>query len=324
MNIQALFGELERDAGISQEGRVYRRLLPNSGFDLRLEVVKSTKRHRLTVGAQPVGNDGVFAEMRGLLVLSELEPGRLVVELIEPSLDQLFNALITDLLGVFSMSPSNANPVIITIDRLNLWRRLFSDSLAEGLTPELQRGLFCELVCLRDVFIPVMQASLAIGSWLAPHHSTQDFQTDAVAIEVKSRFRRGNTTVRISSEDQLEPGTRQLFLIVFSLDTGGSESLNDMADSIVKSLADSPSAQMAFSDSLKLYGYLDLHREKYEQLKYSSTLMCFAVGVGFPRILASDLAQGVTNVNYDVDLSACVPFTVSLESITAILGGIGG
>lgn len=324
MSIQDIFGELERDAGISQESRVFRRLLPDSDFDLRLEVVKSTNRHRFSVGCQPNQNDKVFAEMRGLLVISELETGRLVVELIEPRLDQLFNALIADLLGVFSVSSNTANSIRITIDRLNLWRRLFSDSLAEGLTPELQRGLFCELLCLRDVFLPVMQASLAIDSWLAPYNSTQDFQTDAVAIEVKSRFRRGNTTVRISSEDQLEPGAKRLFLLVFSLDTGGNASLNDMADSILESLSDSPIAQMSFSDSLKLYGYLDVHREKYEQPKYSSTLTCFAVEVGFPKILASDLEQGITNVNYDLDLSACVPFTVSLDSIISLLGGTGG
>jgi len=321
LNIRALLEELEGDSQGSEAGYLYRRLLPETAFDVRLEFVVDGKRHRLVVGDTKGRNAPPIAEMRGLIVVHDQESARLIVELTEPRLGQLFAALIGDLLDAIKALRPDADPVQTVMERLALWRRLFADSVLEGLTPEMQRGLFCELSCLRDFALQCLAPATAVASWVAPQLSPQDFHTSNVAIEVKSRFRKANSSVRISSEEQLDASDRALFLVVYSLDIGDGASLIELVDSLLDSLAGTPIAQLNLSDLLIRYGFLDMHRTLYAAPRYVGTSTCYAVRDGFPRIVPDDLEPGVMRVAYDIDLAACVPFTVSSDEILRVMGG---
>jgi hypothetical protein len=324
LSIQALFEELDRDTANLLGGHLYRRLLPESRFDVRIEVRATDKHHRFVVGDAKGHYSQAVTDMKGLSVLMDEHEHLLVVELVEPRLSQLFTALVEDLLHSLRNLPPEGDPAEAVLDRLALWRRLFSDSQLDGLTSEEQRGLFCELCCLRDFALQALDASSAVASWVAPNNSSQDFRSAQTAIEVKSRFRKGNTRVRISSEEQLEHKDKPLFLVVYALDTGEGLSLNEMVDSLVDRLSPSTAAHLAFRDSLIRYGYLQIHRDRYAGPRYKASPACYRVAEDFPRIVRIDLRAGVTRVAYDIDLSTCVPFVVPTEDVIASLGGRHG
>lgn len=314
-----MFDELERDSAGAQEGQLYRRLLPQSPFDVRVELVVANRSRRFVVAGRSASPPASVAEMRGLFVAFDTGRSSLVVELLEPRLNQLFSALVADLTALLQAASAISDPVAIVLERLALWRRLFSDSVLEGLTLEQQRGLFCELLCLKEEFIPALGASRAVSSWLAPFGSARDFKIGPIAVEVKSRFRKGNTSVRISSEEQLASDDHSLFLLVYALDSGQGESLNQLVDACMMSLGDAPAVQLQFSDALVRWGYLDVHRMKYDQPLYTATVACFDVSEGFPRITPEDLRPGVLRVAYDVDLAACMQFSVAADSVREII-----
>ena len=89
-------------------------------------------------------------------------------------------------------------------------------------------------------------------------------------------------------------------------------------------LSEVPATQIAFSDALIRYGYLDLHRSRYDKPTFTAIPSFFEVTDGFPMILPEALDQGVVNVTYDLELVACLPFGVSHDDVLSSLGGING
>lgn len=248
----------------------------------------------------------------------------LTLDLSDDRLSELYYGLLEDLMSVLDRTKPEASPVATVVDRLTLWRRLFSESANDGLSPEEQRGLFCELICLRDVILKRLPPSDSVAMWKSPLRASQDFFNESVVIEVKSRFRKGSSHVRISSENQLVRGPRRLFLAVYALDSGSGCSLNALVAEISEVLSEAPAAQIAFADALIRYGYLDVHRSRYDQPTFTVSPSYFEVKDGFPMILPETLDHGVVNVAYDLDLVACVPFGASHNDILRSLGGIDG
>ena len=321
MRASTHFQELEQDSPDSGAELVYRRMLPESAFDVRLEVASRSRHWRFVVGGTKAPSSHAPAEMRGLIVSIDPTSGQLVVELADDRLKDLFTALVEDLVSVISKLDTNKAAVPATLERLALWRRLFSDLIESGLSPEQQRGLFAELQCLRGIAIPATDPLTAVEAWTGPFESAQDFRTDKAAIEVKSRLRKGDTTVRISSESQLDPSDKPLFLAVYSLDAGRGISLNDMVEAAHDSLAGSMAAQVGFADALLRYGYLEIHPQRYDQPRYTELPSFFEVSGRFPRIHPDQLDHGILRVSYDLELTDCVPFEVSAEALIDALRG---
>jgi hypothetical protein len=305
-------------------GIVYRRVLPNSPFDVRIEIRATDRRKRFTISAIGHALPESIADMRGLSVTVDTAGQNLTLDLADDRLSELYYGLLEDLLTVLDRSKPGSSPVATVVERLTLWRRLFSESANDGLSPEEQRGLFCELICLRDVILKRLPPSDSVAMWKSPLRASQDFFNESVAIEVKSRFRKGNTHVRISSENQLVRGPRRLFLAVYALDSGSGCSLNALVAEILEVLSEAPVAQIAFADSLIRYGYIEVHRSRYDQTTYTASPSFFEVKEGFPMILPEALDQGVINVAYDLELVACVPFGTSHDEVLSSLGGIDG
>lgn len=90
------------------------------------------------------------------------------------------------------------------------------------------RGLFAEIVFLMELIDRQMSSGAAVEAWLGPERSHQDFMFGNTAVEVKSLSGAERSSVRISSEDQLESLNDALFLRVYRL-----SSLADAARSTV-------------------------------------------------------------------------------------------
>jgi hypothetical protein len=326
VSAEEVFQGLESDAKQEGGGYVYRRVLPQSPFDVRLEVVAPTGSRRMcvSVSSPPVLETG--KRTRGFVTAYTAEEGVFRIELKDVRFAPLFSALVDNFLLALAEAKPGTDPSEIVLDRLVLWQRLFEELSFDGLSDEAQRGLFAELRFLRDTLLPIVGAASAVLAWQAPDRTSKDFAHAGVAVEVKSRFKKASASVRISSEDQLDQAGFELILAVLTLDSEAheGETLPTLVKSLRASLASSIAAISRFDDRLLRAGYLDAHEDYYGGTTYVATASYFSVRDGFPRLIRADLPPGVSHVVYDVDLAALAPFAIGLDTLRNHIRGENG
>ena len=173
------------------------------------------------------------------------------------------------------------------------------------------QGEIGELHVLRLLYQDTLPQVAAVDAWCGPDDSHQDFIFGNRAIEVKSLSGRERSTVRISSEDQLESLADELFLLTQRLssqpDAGQALSLNGIVGLIDSELADADAIEQ-FADKLAGMGYVPL--AEYDAPRFIvGGLQGYRVTDGFPRLIRSELPPGITKVSYDVMLEAIAPFS---------------
>lgn len=211
----------------------------------------------------------------------------------------------------------SATALAVTLAHLRRWKAFLSGRNARLLSPEEIRGLFAELHILRLLYKDTLTQSAAVDAWCGPDNSHQDFIFSNRAIEVKSLSGRERSAFRISSEDQLESLSDELFLLVQRLisqpDTGSGLSLNNMVELIDSELTDADAIEQ-FSDKLTGMGYVPLG--EYDTPRFiASGFQGYRVTDGFPRLIRSELPIGIAKVSYEVLLEAVAPFSCDAAEI---------
>ncbi|RKQ57835.1 putative PD-(D/E)XK family protein DUF4420 [Vogesella indigofera] len=235
----------------------------------------------------------------------------LLFRLTSPELTQLFTWLCQDLVEAGRRVVDPARPVAVLMKRFANWQRLMASG-HNGLMDENRiRGLCGELLFLEQQLLPVFGGLASVTGWVGPERAHQDFQMCDKAWEIKT-IRPGSTTVRISSEHQLDSKARPIELVVVSLADLQSSSpdgftLNRLADRLYESLAGDLEAQDLFLQRLAAYGYI--RRPEYDSRYYRVTACeAYVAGDGFPALAPSGLPSFISQVTYDLDLAGCKPY----------------
>lgn len=223
----------------------------------------------------------------------------------------LFLGLCETLIGSLRDVADPATALAVALAHLRRWKAFLAGRNARLLSPEEIRGLFGELHVLRLLYQDTLPQVTAVDAWCGPDDSHQDFIFGNRAIEVKSLSGRERSTVRISSEDQLESLADELFLLTQRLssqpDAGQALSLNGIVGLIDSELADADAIEQ-FADKLAGIGYVPL--AEYDAPRFIvGGLRGYRVTDGFPRLIRSELPPGITKVSYDVMLEAIAPFS---------------
>lgn len=223
----------------------------------------------------------------------------------------LFLGLCETLISSLREVADPATALAVALAHLRRWKAFLAGRNARLLSPEEVRGLFGELHVLRLLYQDTLPKPETIDAWCGPDDSHQDFIFSNRAIEVKSLSGRERSTVRISSEDQLESLADELFLLTQRLssqpDAGQALSLNGIVELIDSELSDADSIEQ-FADKLAGMGYVPL--AEYDAPRFIiSGLQGYRVTNGFPRLIRSELPPGITRVSYDIKFEAIAPFS---------------
>lgn len=223
----------------------------------------------------------------------------------------LFLGLCETLISSLKDVADPAAALAVALAHLRRWKAFLAGRNARVLSPEEIRGLFGELHVLRLLYKDTLPQFAAVDAWCGPDDSHQDFIFGDRAIEVKSLSGRERSTVRISSEDQLESLADELFLLTQRLssqsDAEQALSLNGIVGLIDSELADADAIEQ-FADKLAGVGYVPL--AEYDAPRFIvGGLQGYRVTDGFPRLIRSELPPGITKVSYDVMLEAIAPFS---------------
>lgn len=247
------------------------------------------------------------------------------IECLESSLEAPFALLASQ---VISHLASGATPSKACMDAVLEFRRLLSRN--GGLLPSEDEilGLVGELLLLRRL---VSASPHLWQGWNGPLGAARDYSWGDIDIEAKASRMAGESRLTVNGLDQLEPEEGRELLIhhsVLSENPVGTIDVPSLAEEIRGHTSDPEGFDTRLADA----GYLIAQRELW--LEHRFTLHgshMYRVSDDFPRIRKSDfpdgsLPAGVSKLRYDVLLSNCSNFRLSISEeeslITAVAGSV--
>jgi Putative PD-(D/E)XK family member, (DUF4420) len=250
--------------------------------------------------------NGISVDLRG----ADAGQQHLVLTL-EKEIDRdLFEGLCRTLVVALEHASDSASSLAVALTHIRRWKMFLSGRGARHLSPEEVRGLFTELIFLQELSTSQDSIAIAVEAWLGPDKSHQDFIYGNTAVEVKSLSGAERSTVRISSEDQLESLNDQLFLRIYRLSilphAAKARSLNAIVAEIEETIHDSETLAN-FQRKLVAYGYAPL-AEYDEPLFVVSDVCSYRVDNEFPRLVRSRLSAGLARVSYDLELESIAAY----------------
>ena len=199
--------------------------------------------------------------------------------------------------------------------RIEKWRDFFNNPASNRLSEKMVIGLFGELSFIKELH----ECGIDIASdlWNGPLKSAQDFQGESVAVEVKTSASNSLESVHISSEIQLDNTDREaLFLVGYRVERNdvSGKTLPDLIRMISELLSEQQKAR--FNANLICLGYAVEDDCLYNKRYSIKERQCYKIQDEFPKIIRSDLPQGVIDINYKLLLQTCSDFKVDFEEIT--------
>ena len=303
-------------------GYLNRRILHESNRDLCLAIEKPSGVRIFMMYVDPTSIDKnmVFPASGGFEVRRMIFQGddRIALQLIlaNSRYKDIFTALVQDIAENIAFITVEADAVQMLANRLRRWQLFLEKHDLEGLSEEVQHGLYGELWFLRQVVIPHVGLS-SLRYWLGPEGANQDFSFEDCAVEVKTTVSQNPQKLSISNENQLdEARLNTLFLMHLSLDIrANGETLPEMVESLRVILGKDLFSGDLFEKRLFQIGYLNIHAPKYSETSYKyRTSSYFKIEKDFPRIIPN-LKQGVVQVRYSVEISACRPYVIAESEV---------
>lgn len=283
--------------------------------------------------AAPVLAVSELPHLRGIEVLPRpvsADRPALVFRLLDSQQRDIFRQLCEDIVAAGAHAASEMEAVRASVRRTWRWHHLLRGGTDRRLSPEEQKGLIGELHVLRTILLARLSARDALTAWVGPLGAAKDFEIGTLCIEAKARRGTSNPHVMISSELQLDPGgCSSLYLHVTDVarEPAGAENGRTLHEHVAEVIAAIGGPDAPASDRLEQLLLAAGYRpdDDYSDCRWSiGETRIFTVGEEFPRITASELVQGVTEVRYSVALSACEPFVVDPEELRITVGAVNG
>lgn len=283
----------------------------------------------LEVGKEAIPPRALLPYTRGFLVTSEaLDPGRtgktrLLLSLTEERYRDVFLALTEDLLRHLERTKSASEAVQELLARLSRWQTFLKQHDPEGLSLTERRGLYGELRVFRRLITLGLTPSDAIAGWRGPGASSHDFQLRGGSIEVKTSAAVTPAGFKVNNVKQLDDSSVPALMVALVL-IDESESAGIPLPALVAEIEGllPDDAVPAWEEALTSVGYLHVQSDRYNLPKYvDRELRLYRVGTGFPRLLESDLPDGVSDVSYTVALGAITDYRCDESELALLVGG---
>ena len=196
---------------------------------------------------------------------------------------------------------------------LNMFRRLISRiySWSEFLKPSRSGlgfreliGFWGELFIFYSYFIEYCGYGNALKSWVGPENKKQDFTFDGSAFEIKTSIVGDNNNLIISSVEQLQKITKNLYLVAFRINESIEQSgltITDLVDKCLFIIGDNEELKCEFLHKISdIYGKAN----EIEMAKKFTDISItpYEISDDFPRIVPENLPHDkILKVKYTID-----------------------
>ena len=259
------------------------------------------------------------------VVFPDNPPNYLTIQLVltDPQYKDIFITLVQDIVDHISLIVCEREAFEAFIVRLRRWQTFLEKHGIQGLSDIAQRGLFGELWCLKCLLLPRIGLQQGIYSWTGPEGTPQDFQLEGCNIEVKTTITKQPQKLEIANERQLDDtDIANLILLHISLSTSREQGIKlpTLVDEIRRSLSSVPLVKASFNTLLFEVGYLDIHAAFYMEKSYIvKECNYYKVENDFPRITETELINGIGDVRYSINISACQNFILKEETVISMI-----
>jgi hypothetical protein len=234
-----------------------------------------------------------------------------------PQTDRIFESFVSDICNKIVAVTDKKVLQNTLISSLNEWEFFFMRTNDDILSESNQKGLYGELSFLKDYLFKKYSLKEAISFWTGSDKSNHDFQLIGKAVEVKTTSIKQHKKFSISSEKQLDnTGLDTLILALFTVNVHENmpnKTLVSLITEIIDLLKNDPFLMYDFEIKLAKYGYDARFSEKYIVGFNVINTLFFDVKEGFPRILQSNVPNGVGDLKYSVVVAACMPFEIQID-----------
>jgi hypothetical protein len=248
---------------------------------------------------------------------------RLVCTLLEPGdgIREKFAIVAKDI--AFSCSQySGAQLFTKAIEKIKSWANFLKPSRT-GLTHSEFVGLFGELYVLSEHFMSSIPANESVRAWVGPEGKKQDFTFNDCAIEVKTTLSGDQQTIKISSLDQLDKVTQELYLmrVVASPSGDGTGfSLGGLYEKCLEAVDHDVIAEVLFLQKASLL----CGKASESQIKDHFVIVnvsIFDVDTNFPKLTRSNVNLAIRDVKYEIAVGALTDFEVATDVEEIIKNG---
>ena len=332
MKIENVWNLLEQDGNNIPSGYMTRRILPDVNYDVYLAIEKPSNTRLLMLRVSSTFLDrkmvyptsSSFTVNRVALSQDGEEYGTLQLVLTNARYNDIFTTLVQDIVDCLASVAGGQAAISAFITRLKRWQTFLEKHSPEGLNEVSQQGLYGELWVLRQLVFPHLELLKGVRCWTGSKGTQQDFQFSVCAVEVKTNSAKQHQKLAIASERQLDDtGAGAVVLIHLSLDVrqGQGETLPAMIASVRSIVSGDMTARDELESLLFEVGYLDTHIARYENIGYAiREHNYFKVGADFPKIIESDLRNGVGDVRYTISVAECKRFSIRESEVITLIG----
>lgn len=333
-NLTEAWNELAQQTPIGH-GWMTRRLAGATACVVRAAIAHPSGMRALLleVAARSVDNVVEYPSARGFEVYPEtITPGpggivRLCLVLSDAAHIEEFSILVSDVLTAIEHATDEASAFRAFIRRLHAWQA-FLRKHRDGLSLDEQTGLFAELSFLSDILGKTIPSAQLLLAWRGPTRSLRDFVVGPLEIEIKATASAALSTFHVTHLAQLNDvpdGTLALAHYRLAEDASG-QSLPGLIDHLRQHLRQTfPDGVRELDQRLMDAGYIDAHARLYERRLLSVRLVrFFRVREGFPRLRPSSVPRGIVDASYAVDLLACIPYEIDIDTFTSLLASAAG
>ncbi|HHQ6722835.1 TPA: PD-(D/E)XK motif protein [Serratia fonticola] len=246
----------------------------------------------------------------------------LTLRLIDRALTDLFSVICSDLAEASSAAENASSAIQIFVNRLNRWAELLRRRRTRELSFKERLGLLGELSMLVWTIDECgIDAPLAVRGWRGPDGDTNDIGLNNVRIEVKAQLSTQRQSLKISSLDQLDWDSRNLFIAVnrFSPSDDGV-SLSSLSLAVSSKLSTNSHGFMEFQRKLIVAGYDPDAGYIHDAFKLEE-LSVYSVLEGFPRLIPNNVPLGITKVRYEIACETIKDFLIDSSELEALING---
>lgn len=312
-------------AAVAPGDRLYRtRRLPRPArLDLRTGLRETDGAPCLIASPGGAGDAIATFETAGLRLSRAADPGGilLVLSLEEPACRDLFAEVCSDCVRAVFQSEDEGETDLVAVlaGRLSAWRAFLRDQTG-GLSRREITGLIGELLILDRL---LDSDPHAVSVWKAPDDGLQDFERAGHALEVKTALGVARE-LHISTLDQLdEAGLVSLHIAhVRLIETQDGETMAQIAARIEQRLA-GERARRLFRNALLRRGLAPSSDPEFGQRVTCAGIDLYQVRDGFPRLRRSDVALGISEATYQVEVRALADFAADTAMVMSMFGGTG-
>lgn len=298
------------------KGEFEYRLIPNQEFHYLNLGLNSNGERCLILDLDKLDFDQKHIEKENISLKYFKTESCLCIILNNSMFYEIFDDLVLSINNKISQSSNLYFAATTFVKHFNKWSAFFEKKYSKKMSETAILGLFGELKFLEALILSedISIDELLMG-WRGPYDEAHDFVYDLFDYEIKT-IKKDRGLVKISSEFQLEStvGKELSLIIQFAEDNFEiGQNLSELYEVIFEMVLERSGDLSIFLDALSQKGLNKDELKLYNERKY--IILCKSIYNplidDFPKLISATLPQGVSNLNYTLNIKTIENFKVN-------------